>query len=316
MSRSYIAFEPKQRRQMKQLKKPSVKTPYDEICELNPEWKDEMIEVVRGHISYIEDLLRKEAIQDHLADILDPDKMYERFKENIKYRMTNGNWIILKYFRILLRLKVYHEIIGEWLYTEEDREMYEYFRNMKVTKSSKPKRSHLTYKEEGVLDTIPVDLTKNFLFYYELDVDRTNNILEVNYLDFYYSRILRVDDMFNNCTLDDLYFDDGLFDADEPFVSITLATNTYHIKSKSIYRQKDNYEIRLESNINPLEQILALIDSHLKVNSEYRRLKKKLSEIIAPEVESVIAENSTLYERMNDFDRSKLNKFIEAMENL
>jgi hypothetical protein len=122
--------------------------------------------------------------------------------------------------------------------------------------------------------------------------------------------------MFNNCTLDDVYFDDGLFDADEPFISITLSTNTYPIKSKSIHRQKDNYEIRLEMDVNPLEQLLRIIDMNLKSNSEYMRIKKELSEIVAPEIEKAVAENSTLYERMNDFERSKLNKFIEAMENL
>ena len=53
--------------------------------------------------------------------------------------MWFGNWRILKYFVEFFKLKIFKDMIGQWTFTENDREMYDYFNSVEVTDANKCK---------------------------------------------------------------------------------------------------------------------------------------------------------------------------------
>ncbi len=225
---------------MRPLKKPSVKTPYETICELNPSWKSEMEEAVKNRIKDIEAAIKKEAEKSGDVRMADEDFLYSRFKDNVSTGMIFANWEVLKYFSKMLICKWYYEHIGEWKYTEEDVEMYRYFRDIEVTKKSECCKRFIKFNfvDEEVFDHSKeiYQVVEKSLLYYELDDGRADNVITVNYFDLFHVRLLLIKDMLFNSSMTRKYFENcDLFSASNLFRSITLENyNAYgHIKSIS-----------------------------------------------------------------------------------
>lgn len=75
-------------------------------------------------------LLKKEADECGIPEILDMDFMMNRFYNNCKYSLVYGNLEILKYFYRLMQIKV----AKNEDFTENDKILLQYFRNCKVGK--------------------------------------------------------------------------------------------------------------------------------------------------------------------------------------
>lgn len=225
---------------MKPLKKPSVKTPYETICELNPSWKSEMETVVKNHIKNIEDAIKKEAEKSGDDRMADEEFLYSRFKDNVSTGMIFANWEVLKYFSKMLICKWYYEHIGEWKYTEEDVEMYRYFRDIEVTQKTKCRKRFMKFNlvdEEVFAHSKEIDhVMEKSILYYELDDGREDNVITVNYFDLFHVRWLLIQDMILNSSMSRKYFENcDLFSASNLFRSITLENHQAygHIKSIS-----------------------------------------------------------------------------------
>ncbi len=75
-------------------------------------------------------LLKKEADECGIPEILDMDFMMDRFYNNCKYGLVYGNLEILKYFYRLMQIKA----AKNEDFTENDKILLQYFRNCKVGK--------------------------------------------------------------------------------------------------------------------------------------------------------------------------------------
>lgn len=305
---------------MRPLKKPSVKTPYETICELNPSWKSEMEEVVKKHIKNIEAAIKKEAEESGDDRMADEEFLYSRFKDNVSTGMMFANWEVLKYFSKILLCKWYYEHIGEWKYTEEDVEMYRYFRDLEVTQKSKCRQKFLQFNfvanpvwtngfDMGVIQS-------KTLLYYELDDGRLDNVITVNYFDLYHVRWLLINDMEANCKMHGKYItDDDLFDSKDMYKSLTLEyANAYgHIVNISDQPMFSNSsKIWKEKAERPIDTIFRKIDESLKNNEEYVKLSKKMVAIIGPEIEKVLNSCKHEIDSLNPTEILALKKFVEA----
>ena len=238
---------------MKPLKKPSVKTPYETICELNPSWKSEIEEAVKNRIKDIEAAIKKEAEMSGDVRMADEEFLYSRFKDNVSTGMIFANWEVLKYFSKILICKWYYEHIGEWKYTEEDVEMYRYFRDIEVTQKTKCRKRFMKFNsvdEEVFAHSQEIDhVTEKSLLYYELDDGRADNVITVNYFDLFHVRWLLIQDMILNSSKSRKYFENcDLFSASNLFRSITLENHQAygHIKrisSDAVVSNKTRSEV-------------------------------------------------------------------------
>lgn len=93
-------------------------------------------------IEYTEKMLQKEAEDCYDTDLLDFETMYSRFKSNIENHFEFANYIILKYFAIMMRIKV----IKDEEYTDREREMMDYYKTS--TYNNKATVSVLSYKNK------------------------------------------------------------------------------------------------------------------------------------------------------------------------
>jgi hypothetical protein len=302
---------------MKPLKKPSVKTPYETISEINPPWKSEMEEAVKKRIKFLESAIKKEAEKSGDGRMADEEFLYSRFKDNVSTGMMFANWEVLKYFSKILLCKWYYEHIGEWKYTEEDVEMYRYFRDIEVSKKTRCRPKFLQFNFVSTNSPgFDMEVVQNkTLLYYELDDGRLENVITLNYFDLYHSRWLLINDMEANCLMQGKYMTDDLFDSKDMYRSLTLEyTNAIgHIAKISDTPMFTNYDRKIkDTHEKPIDTIFRKIDESLKNNEEYVKLSKKIVAIIGPEIEKVL--NSCKYEidSLNPTEILALKKFVES----
>lgn len=303
---------------MKQLKKPDVKTPYETICELNPSWKSEMEEAVKNRIKDIEAAIKKEAEKSGDIRMADEEFLYSRFKDNVSTGMIFANWEVLKYFSKILLCKWYYEHIGEWKYTEEDVEMYRYFRDIKVSNSTKCRKRFISFDsvyEEVFDNSDEIDqVAEKTLLYYELDDGSADNVITVNYFDLYHVRWLLINDMEVNCLMHGKYMtDDDLFKSDNLYRSTTLEyANAYgHISNISDTPIFTNYVREMkEMSEKPFETLCRNIDESLKSNEEYKSTVEKLAKIMTPVIEEVLKSNKFLVDKLHPSEVLSLKKLI------
>jgi len=131
--------------------KPFKIHPYDEMVEFGAPWIDKLTGAVNHIINDYKEAIRLEAISDGEPKLANEDFLYERFLDNRQHNMWKANWQVLKYFYQYFRMKIFYDIIGQWVFTEHDVEMYNYFSTVEVSDADKCKPSNLRFKEKPEL---------------------------------------------------------------------------------------------------------------------------------------------------------------------
>ena len=292
------------------LKKPYEHYIYDDLVEMNPSWLQSMKDTVSAHIQKIREAVKKEAEKEGDEELLDTDNLYSRFKFNKEHDMKVGNIRLLKYFVANLVIKVYRESIGFWEYTEEDREMYDYFHNGNIKFGRLSMDKYVIFKNKDLILSLPIEFTREFVLYAELDIKSANNIVEINYFDFFSKRSVSVLDLINKVrNINLIYGDFDLFKNMTDFRSITIDQISSKIKGLYTKRPASNYEKTVDCvDYSPYRKFLAILNSELKNNTEYLGAKDRLLKVISPILEEVIKQNYELYDNISDLDKVKIQK--------
>lgn len=127
-------------------KKPYKTTPFSVFVNIGAPWATELKERVTNVVAAYQKAIVAEAEFDGNPQMADADFLYSRFKDNVAAGLVYGNWEVLKYFYMIMRMKMYKEIIGAWTFTEHDVEMYNYFVSMDVKDSEKCVAKYLKWK--------------------------------------------------------------------------------------------------------------------------------------------------------------------------
>lgn len=127
-------------------KKPYRTTPFSVFVKIGAPWATEMKERVTNVIDAYQKAIVEDAEFDGNPKMADEDFLYSRFKDNVAGGLVYANWEVLKYFYMIMRMKMYKEIIGDWTFTEHDVEMYNYFVSMDVKDSEKCVAKYLKWK--------------------------------------------------------------------------------------------------------------------------------------------------------------------------
>ena len=131
--------------------KPYTVCPFDIFAKVAP-WATELKERVTAVIDAYSELMSKEAEFDGIPKMADEDFIYSRFEDNVAGGLVYANWEVLKYFYMVMRMKMYKEFLGEWTFTEHDVEMYRYFAYTHFDQSGKCKNSLLEFHTKVDMD--------------------------------------------------------------------------------------------------------------------------------------------------------------------
>ena len=207
--------------------------PFNLIKKLNPPWIDEVKTIIEKKIDESIAQLKEEAEYEGDVKFSNEKFLYERFKDNIENKLIFGNYQVLKYFYRIMKIKLYRLIIGRNTFNAHDKEMYNYFINVKVNEKTKCKHALLKFKSGT--EITDCSLRYNRLWYFVNYILETNknspymDILNVSYFEHYNRAFFSIDDMIRNVKMlqkENINF----FDDDDIFNPLKL----YHMENKKI----------------------------------------------------------------------------------
>lgn len=254
--------------------------PFKFISKTKPAWLEDVKKEINNLISIMSSQLKMEAEYDHDEDLLNEKYMYSHFKQNIEDNGYYSNWLILKYFYRMFKIKILKEIIGKFTFTQEDKEMYEYFCNFPVNEKNKCKPAILKYKScsEETGDNYIFHLFRKYKIYAEFKTEdiSANNVLEIDYYDLFQSRwwaatnMIRNAKMLSKVVVDYDFFGNNCFTTDmiEEY-RITYGNDIVY----SITPLLNNWEkeAKKPKNVKPAD-FYAEADTFAKANPLYNKL--------------------------------------------
>ena len=117
--------------------KPYKVSPFASMKKLNCPWLDDVKARTLARITDFKKFIENEAEADHLSMMADESYVYERFQYNVEHGLKYSLLQNLKYFALQFRIKILHDMIGEWKFTDCDVDMYNYFHTTDLFKDMK-----------------------------------------------------------------------------------------------------------------------------------------------------------------------------------
>lgn len=281
--------------------KPYVKHPFDEFKKKGAKWVKDVAKSVNTYVDRMENLLKGEADLEGQPILADEDFLYERFKDNVASGMYIANWTILKFFALKLKIKIAKEIVGEWLYTEHDVEMYRYFHSLKINITTKCQPRYLKFKfgADVNLNSIYYD-DKLFAKCFIYPEGASNG---EPYLWFFNDIFSCYDNLINTVKMRPVKDDDDLFNL-ERYKTMSHKFGTVDYKNiSSDISPVYNYEFEPECGRNSAQKSLVEIvcnrfSEHCNKDAKYRELHEALVEITERLYKEFETENKGLLKPM------------------
>lgn len=180
---------------MKILKRPYKISLYNKLVNLKCPWVDEVKERVTKRIAELEAFIEREAESEGIPFYKDESFLYECFVDNKAHGLELDNLKVLKFFRMLLKVKLLYTMIGVWKFTDKDKEMYTYFRETKFNSFNCYKVNFYFECNSGVEPQFFVhdDSCKWFI-----DVDDSGNRSVEHFVNLFRRDFVLLDDMVRN----------------------------------------------------------------------------------------------------------------------
>lgn len=300
---------------MKSLKKPYKNSPYFEIKSMKCTWAEEMETDVKEYIATLEQQLHDEAEYCGVLEMLDDTYLYKCFLNNKDNQMYFGNWEVLKYFLRKMRIKLAKEIIGEFCFTKQDKEMYDYFCSVQINEKNKCKPAILKFKSCAEIQISNLLYSekayRKYKVYYKFDSflasddNYDNNVAEIPYFSWFEEKFNLLDDVVRHVKMLNFMYGCDLFTSKfkTRYLNGYLPNDTVAFESldkpvfelnslkwkitKSKTKLKSNHEMCLAKFLNktktddvtdPKQLIKNDFEKFVKANSEYKQIIMKLYE--------------------------------------
>lgn len=252
--------------------------PFNLIKKLNAPWIDEVKTIVEKKIDESIAQLKEEAEYEGDVKFSNEKFLYERFKDNIENKLVFGNYQVLKYFYRIMKIKLYRLMIGRNTFNAHDKEMYNYFINVKVNEKTKCKHALLKFKSAAEITDYSIRYNNQSYFVnYILETNKSSpymDILNVPYFNYYNRAFISIDDMIRNVKMlgkENINF----FDNDDIFNPLKL----YLMENKKVIKitTEDIKDIKNEKYVldYDFEKITDSFELFCKRDDEYNKLYEK-----------------------------------------
>lgn len=252
--------------------------PFNLIKKLNAPWIDEIKTIVEKKIDESIAQLKEEAEYEGDVKFSNEKFLYERFKDNIENKLVFGNYQVLKYFYRIMKIKLYRLIIGRNTFNAHDKEMYNYFINVKVNEKTKCKHALLKFKSATEITDYSIRYNNQSYFVnYILETDENSpymDILNVPYFNYYNRAFSAIDDMIRNVKMQEKE-NINFFDDDDIFNPLKF----YQMENKKVIEisTENIKEVKNKKYISPYnyEKIIESFELFCKRDDEYNKLCEK-----------------------------------------
>lgn len=267
------------------------KLPFETITELKAPWIKEIKSIVPEYIAKLVNQYKEETEYCGVPEFYDEKYLYERFKENRDTEMWNGNWEVLKYFALNFEIKVLKTMIGEWAFTDADKEMYEYFNNVQVNDKTKCKNAQLAIKSAAKISTkdIIYNHINDYKIYYEFTPkDKYDaNVTIVCYFEMFSKSLGCIENMIRNCKMLAKSNDEDFFTSETLYVSQKYEAiakygergEPINVSCNKIEMECDKSKIKVDNDVNVMKQFGDFCMENKKYKSLYDELMKTSKEL-------------------------------------
>lgn len=292
------------------------KLPFAEINELKAPWISEVKGIVKENIKKLSKQREEEAEYEGSPELLDEKYLYERFKENRSSEMWNGNWEIFKYFILNFEIKIFKTMIGEWTFTDADKEMYEYFNNVQVNDKTKCKANQIKVKSGTKVNYNDlIYRTDKYLIYYEFEPrdDYDTNVIQDPYFAKFIKSFDCIENMVRNCKMTAKYMDEDFFTSKSLYTSRIYdgcVTNVQYNKLINISCEKIQpcyekiHERYNNSETSQLNAVMEEFQDYCMKNPKYKKIADEMKAIMIF-MKDEFKKSSEEYDKLSDTNKQQ-----------
>lgn len=302
-------------------KDPYTFSPTKFILEKKPEWIEQIKPKVSKLIETLKFQLIKEAEYEHEEDLLTPEYMYTCFKQNVEEHGYFSNWTILKYFLRMYKIKILQEMIGEWTYTEEDVEMFNYFNTVEVDDKNKASEKKLKFLSCLEDEAIIQNYNNSIRIYCEFESDNPSdsNTGSLTYQTFFGTKYSALENLKRRAKLNKLFTYNGIENEDIMGPDYYKNVICKHIKNGSFSKIikfdidyiKSNWEKEQEKQEKTRNTAISFYDGMAKFVDKdplYHKLQSEMNLMYYRLIQEYkkTDEGHELYELLNDEQKARL----------
>lgn len=267
------------------------KLPFETITELKAPWIKEIKSIVTEYITKLANQYKEEAEYCGVPEFHNEKFLYERFKENCDTQMWNGNWEVLKYFALNFEIKVFKTMIGEWAFTDADKEMYEYFRNIQVNDKTKCKPAQLAIKSGAKITVKDLIYNPNseYKIYYEFTPkdEYDANVITGFYFEMFGKSLGCIENMIRNCKMLAKFNDEDFFTSETLYVSQRYEAmvkgaefdEPINVSCKKIVMECDKPKNKVDNTVTVVKQFSDFCMENKKYKALYDEMMKMSKEL-------------------------------------
>lgn len=188
---------------MNTIAKPYKVHPFAEMAAQKCPWLDDVRRRVKARIAEFEKLIADQSEQDGQPEMADDKHLYDSFKYNVDHNQYYGNLNVLKYFTWKFKVKILYEMIGEWKFTDQDVEMYNYFRTTDFSNVQASKFLRKVNRDAKSPSMFVHDNTCKWMLKLEGKLEFYSNL--------FYKELVLLDDMLRNIRGSRIIYPDEMF---------------------------------------------------------------------------------------------------------
>ena len=293
------------------------KLPFAEITELKAPWIGEVKDIVKDYIEKLTKQREEEAEYEGSPELLDEKYLYERFKENCVSEMWNGNWEIFKYFILSFEIKIFKTMIGEWTFTDADKEMYEYFNNVQVNDKTKCKANQIKIKSGSKVNYNDLIYRHDkYIIYYEFEPksEYDSNVIQDPYFTKFIKSFDCIENMKRNCKMTAKYADEDFFTSETLYVSriydgcvkngqynklVNVSCEKIQPHYEKVRAQAERYDM---FNASQLTEVMQKFQDYCMENPKYKKIADEMKAITIFMKEE-FKKSSTEFDKLSDINK-------------
>ena len=113
---------------------------FEEVSKMNYSWMDDLKNYIANTIECYKTALRSESELDSNTYLADYDYLYTCFKKNEETEELFAQYEVLKYLRVHMIIKCLKYVLGEWTFTDTDKEMLDRLVEIQNTERCMPRK--------------------------------------------------------------------------------------------------------------------------------------------------------------------------------
>lgn len=152
---------------------------FEEVSKMNYSWIGKLRKYVNVRIDYYQNALKSEAELDKNSYLANYDFLYACFKKNEETEELFAQYEVLKYLRVHMIIKCLKYVVGEWTFTDTDKEMLDKLVELQNKEHCMPRKLKFKSVNAPIEKVFDETIIRNFMLQY-YDTDYAERVVPAN----------------------------------------------------------------------------------------------------------------------------------------